>query len=242
VTSDAAAAEYQELRCDVAGRVATVQLNRAAKRNALTELMRQEVIDCLAGYDADSSVSVVVLSGVGESFCAGIDRDEILSQDPAQRRRTADSSARFHRAVVVFSKPLIAAVDGYALGTGFDLALMCDIRISTARAQFGHPEVPLGAVPIYTPLKDIVGAGWARELCLTGRRIDGNLARDIGIVTDVVEPDDLLTRAQQKAQEMAAVPLATLQATKELFADPAYTERWLVHEHDNVFAAGLTIR
>jgi enoyl-CoA hydratase len=234
--------ELEELRCGVAGRVATIQLNRPDKRNALTDRMRQELIDSLAACDADSEISVVIIAGVGESFCAGLDRDEILSQDPVQRRRTADSSARFHRAIVFFSKPLIAAVDGYALGTGFDLALMCDTRISTARAQFGHPEVPRGAVPLYTPLKEIVGAGWARELCLTGRRIDGTLARDIGMVTDVVQPDDLLARAQQKGEEMAAVPLRTLQATKALFADRKYTERWLVSEHDDVFAAGLTIR
>jgi enoyl-CoA hydratase len=234
--------EYEELRCSVAGRMATIQLNKPDKRNALTERMRQEVIDSLAAYDADSEISVVIIAGVGESFCAGLDRDEVLSKDPVQRKRTADSSARFHRAIVFFSKPLIAAVDGYALGTGFDLTLMCDTRICTARAQFGHPEVPRGAVPVYTPLKDIVGAGWARELCLTGRRIDGTLARDIGLVTDVVGPDDLLARAQQKAEEIAAVPLRTLQATKALFANREYTERWLVSEHDDVFAAGLTIR
>lgn len=231
-----------ELKCDVAGGVATVELNRPDKRNALTERMRQEVIDCLARYDADDAVSVVVLSGVGESFCAGLDRDEMVSVDPAQRKRTAASSAAFHRAVLYFSKPLIAAVDGYALGTGFDLALMCDARISTHRAQFGHPEVPMGAVPLYSPLKDIVGAGWARELCLTGRRIDGTLARDIGLVTDLVDPGGLLGRAHQIAEAMAAVPLTTLQATKALFADRVDTERWLVSEHDDVFAAGLTIR
>jgi enoyl-CoA hydratase/carnithine racemase len=234
--------EYHEIRRGAAGRVATLQLNRPDKRNALTERMRQEVIDCLAEIDSDDAVSVVVMSGVGESFCAGLDRAEMLSDDPPQRLRTAHSSARFHRAVLFFSKPLIAAVDGFALGTGFDLALMCDTRISTARAQFGHPEVPMGAVPIYTPLKDVVGAGWARELCLTGRRIDAKLAQEIGLVTEVVEPDDLMTRAQQTAEKIAAVPLTTLKATKALFADHAQTERWLVREHDDVFAAGLTIR
>lgn len=234
--------EFRELRSRVAGRVATVELNRPDKRNALTERMRDEVIDCLAHFDADTAISVVVITGVGESFCAGLDRDELLSQDPVQRHRTADSSRRFHRAVLYFSKPLIAAVDSFALGTGFDLALMCDTRIATARAQFGHPEVPLGAVPIYTPLKDVVGAGWAREICLTGRRIDGSIAEAIGLVTDLVDPADLATAAQRKAEEIAAVPLATLRATKALFADRAYTERWLVSEHDDVFAAGLTIR
>lgn len=233
---------HQELSRDVVDLVATIQLNRPDKRNALTERMRQEVIDCLAEYDADAAISAVVIAGVGGSFCAGLDRGEMLSQDPVQRNRTADSPRRFHRAVLYFSKPLIAAVDGYALGTGFDLALMCDTRISTERAQFGHPEVPLGAVPLYTPLKDIVGAGWARELCLTGRRIDGTIARDIGMVTDLVEPDELLARAQQRGEEVAAVPLGTLRATKAPFADRAYTERWLVSEHDEVFAAGLTIQ
>jgi 3-hydroxypropionyl-coenzyme A dehydratase len=234
--------ECREILCAVAGRVATLQLNRPDKRNALTEVMRHELIDSLTEYDSDGAISVVVITGAGESFCAGLDRDELLSKDPAQRIRTADSSRRFHRAILYFSKPLVAAVDGHALGTGFDLALMCDGRIATERAQFGHPEVPLGAVPLDTPLKDVVGAGWARELCLTGRRIDGKLAKGIGLVTDLVEPGDLLAAAQGKAEEMAAVPLDTLQATKALFADRAYTERWLVSEHDDVFAAGLTIR
>jgi enoyl-CoA hydratase/carnithine racemase len=234
--------DYEELRCGVTGRVATMQLNRPDKRNALTERMRQDVMDCLVTYDADGSVSVVVIAGIGGSFCAGLDRDEMLSDDPARRERTADSSARFHRAVLFFSKPLIAAIDGYALGTGLDLALMCDARICTERAQFGHPEILMGAVPIYSPLKDIVGAGWAREICLTGGRVDAKLARHIGLVTDVVVADDLLARAQQMGQEMAGVPLPTLRATKALFADPQYSERWLVREHDDVFAAGLTIR
>ena len=234
--------DYGELRSGVTGRVATMQLNRPDKRNALTQRMRQEVMDCLATYDADNSISVVVIAGIGGSFCAGMDRDEMLSDDPAERERTADSSARFHRAVLSFSKPLIAAIDGYALGTGLDLALMCDTRICTERAQFGHPEILMGAVPIYSPLKDIVGAGWAREICLTGRRVDAKLARHIGLVTDVVVPDDLLARAQQMGEEMAGVPLPTLRATKALFADPQYGEWWLVREHDDVFAAGLTIR
>lgn len=234
--------EFHELRCAVAGRVATMQLNRPDKRNALTARMREEIVECLGDLDADDAISVVVLSGVGESFCAGLDRDELLSDDPAVRRRTADSSARFHRAVLFFTKPLIAAVNGYALGTGFDLALMCDTRICAENTQFGHPEVLMGAVPIYTLLQTSVSEGWARELCLSGHRVAGKLAGEIGLVTHVVAPDELSARAQQLAVRMAAVPLPTLRATKALFTDRADTERWLVREHDDVFAAGLTIR
>jgi enoyl-CoA hydratase len=233
---------YGELRCELLGRVLHVQLSRPDKRNALTATMRGELVDCLGRAGVDEAISVVVMSGVDGTFCAGLDRAELLSDDSAQRARTAETSALWHRQVATFPKPLTAAVDGYALGTGFDLAVMCDTRIATGGAQFGHPEVLSGGVPIYTPLKDIVGAGWARELCLSGRRIDGLVAKSIGLVNDLVEPDDLMPRALEKAAAMAAVPLAALRATKALFVEAAHTEQWMAREHDDVFAAGLIIR
>lgn len=169
-----------------------------------------------------------------------MDLTELMATDDDALREVAASSGAFHRAVATFGKPLVAAVDGHALGSGVDLAVMCDIRIATARARFGHPEVQLGAVAVYLPLRLVVGDGWARDLCLTGRTIDAPTAAAIGLVTQVVHEDELETEAQRLAEEVAAVPLATLRASKALFtADPS-VESWMVREHDEVFAAALT--
>ena len=113
---------------------------------------------------------VVVLTGTGTTFCAGFDLNEFAKPDLARTIR--DSSRRYHLAVWRFAKPVIAAVNGAALGGGFDLSLLCDLRIATPDAEFAHPEIKFGAPPLFTPLQWIVGAGIARDLCLTGRRID----------------------------------------------------------------------
>ncbi len=131
--------------------------------------------------------------------------------------------------------------DGYALGTGFDLAVMCDIRVATDRATFAHPELRLGGVPLFTPLKLIVGDGWARRLCLDATPIDAAAAERIGLVTDVVAPDDLRRRARAIAASVAQAPMNVLRETKALFGANPDPQTWLVTDHDDVFEAGRTI-
>ena len=113
------------------------------------------------------------------------------SPKPELARTIRDSSHRYHLAVWQFPKPVIAAVNGAAFGGGFDLCLLCDMRIATPNAVFAHPEIKFGAPPLFTPLQWIVGAGIARELCLTGRRVDAAEAHRIGLVNAIVDADRL---------------------------------------------------
>jgi enoyl-CoA hydratase/carnithine racemase len=215
--------------------VATLCLERAERRNALSIAMRDAIADALEDCAGDDAVRVVVLTGSGSSFCAGFDLDEFADARLAPRIR--ESSRRYHLAVWHFPKPLIAAVDGAALGGGFDLCLMCDVRLASSTAVFGHPEIKFGAPPLFTPLQWIVGAGIARDLCLTGRRIDADEAHRIGVVSRVVEPDRLVEEALATARTIAEAPQAPLEGTKRYLTGSAGAsfEQAFAVEHDAVF-------
>src|SRR4030065_540284 len=141
------------------------------------------------------------------------------------------------RKVWSFSKSLIAAVNGSSLGGGFDLATLCDLRICTPSASFGHPEIKFGAPPLVTPLRWIIGDGLARDLVLTGRKIDAKEAYRIGLVNEIVEGTELLERAVQIGMTILEAPLETIQFTKQYLVDNAgqrFEEAFLI-EHDKAF-------
>lgn len=213
--------------------IAVLRLDNEQRRNALSIAMRDAISDTLDGWTADDTVRVVVLTGTGTAFCAGFDLTEFANTDLARTIR--DSSRRYHLAVWGFAKPMIAAVNGAALGGGFDLALLCDIRIATPDAVFAHPEIKFGAPPLFTPLQWIVGAGIARDLCLTGRRIDAAEAHRLGLVNQIA--DSCLDEAIATARVIAEAPQAALGATKRYLISSAgvtFDEAFAV-EHDRVF-------
>jgi enoyl-CoA hydratase/carnithine racemase len=215
--------------------VAVLRLDNEHRRNALSIAMRDAISDTLDEWAADDRVRVVVLTGTGAAFCAGFDLKEFAQPDLARTIR--DSSRRYHLTVWQFPKPMIAAVNGAALGGGFDLCLLCDIRIATSNAVFGHPEIKFGAPPLFTPLQWIVGAGIARDLCLTGRRIDAAEAHRLGLVNTIADADSLLDDAKATARVIAEAPQAALEATKRYLVSSAgvtFDEAFEV-EHDRVF-------
>lgn len=226
----------QFLNAEVAGDgVATLILNRPDKRNALSIALRDAVSDTLRAWVEDASVRVVVLTGAPPAFSAGFDLGEF--GDPALARTIRHSSSRYHRAVWSFPKPIVAAVNGPALGGGFDLATLCDLRLASPEAVFGHPEIKFGAPPLFTPLRWIVGDGIARDLCLTGRRIDADDALRIGLVSRVVESSGLLDEARAVARQIAEAPQRTLEATKRYLAANqgfGFEDSFRI-EHDDVF-------
>ena len=136
-----------------------------------------------------------------------------------------------------FPKPLIAAVNGPAVGGGMDLCVLCDCRIVSASALFGHPEIKFGAPPLFTPLQWIVGIGVARDLCLTGRRIDANEALRIGLANRISDPEKVLDDAMAMARTIIEAPQAALERTKRyLISSPSATfEEAFAEEHDAVF-------
>lgn len=228
---------FDTIRAEVGpDRVATLVLHRPDRRNALSIALRRELSRCLARWSDDDAVGAVVLTGSGAAFSAGFDLDEF--QRPELFEALFESSTRYHRDVWRFPKPLVAAVNGPAMGGGFDLAALCDVRIGSGRASFGHPEIKFGAPPLYTPLRWIVGDGIARELCLTGRRIDAAEALRIGLLSSVVEePDALLERARELARTMLEAPAHALRFTKGFFVANAglgFEESFQL-EHDRAF-------
>jgi enoyl-CoA hydratase/carnithine racemase len=220
--------------------IATLTLNRPDKRNALSIAVRDELVQVLSGWRDDPAVRVVVLTGSGGTFSAGFDLDEFAKEELA--REIFHSSARYHRALWYFPKPIVAAVDGPALAGGFDLALLCDMRIASTTAVFGHPEIKFGAPPLFTPLRWVVGDGLARDLCLTGRRVDAEEAERIGLVSRVVEPAALPEEASSVARTIMEAPQQALEATKRYLTGSwgmGFEDAFRM-EHDDVFNRLLT--
>jgi enoyl-CoA hydratase/carnithine racemase len=212
---------------------AVITLNHPERRNAISILMRQEISACLAAWQDDASVGCVIVTGADKTFSAGFDLDEFRQVE--RHEDLLASSSRYHRDLWHFPKPTIAAVNGPAMGGGFDLACLCDLRLAATTASFGHPEVKFGAPPLYTPLRWLVGDGHARELCLTGRRIDAAEALRIGLAIGVEAPDRLLERARQLATTVLEAPADALRYLKGTFTAGSTFEDAFALEHDRAF-------
>jgi enoyl-CoA hydratase/carnithine racemase len=195
--------------------IATLTLDRPERKNALSVELRDRLADVLDALAAEVAVRVIVLTGEGDVFSAGFDLKEfeVAIDDPAFGERLWASSDRYHRAVLNFPLPIVAAVNGPAIAGGFDLAVMCDLRIASETATFSHPEVTFGDV-VYAPLHDLVGGAIARDLCFTGRKVDAAEALSLHLVTQVVAPDELAGAASAVAQQIARVPRDLLLRTK----------------------------
>ncbi len=195
--------------------VAVLTLNRPDKKNALSIALRDAVSDALERLAADVAVKCVVLTGAGGAFSAGFDLSEFgpAAKDPEFHRTLWASSDRYHLDLLQFPKPIIAAVNGPALGGGLDTAVLCDIRIAADTARFGHPEAAFSDV-VYGPMHDLVGGAAARELSLTGRTIDAAEALRLGLLTEVVTGEALASRALAMAEQIARAPLDVLKRTK----------------------------
>jgi enoyl-CoA hydratase/carnithine racemase len=193
--------------------IATVTIDRAAKRNALSTAVRDELSDALDLLAANDEVRCIVVTGAGDVFSAGFDLKEFVVDDADFQKRLWESSDRFHRTVLQFPLPVVAAVNGAALAGGFDLAVMCDLRIASTSATFAHPERTFGDV-VYGPLHDLVGGAVARELCLTSRVVDAASALSLGLVSAVVPPGEVLSTAQHTARDVAVAPRNFLLRTK----------------------------
>lgn len=215
--------------------IGVLTLNRPEKRNAISIRMRREISSCLDRWKESPAVGAVILAGQGDAFSAGFDLAEF--RRPEEFENLLESSSRYHRDVWNFPKPTIAAIHGVALGGGFDLATLCDIRICSETVLFAHPEIKFGAPPLFTPLRWIVGDGLARDLCLTGRRIVASEAYRLGLVSEVVEKERLMERACEIGATILAAPADTLAFTKAYLAGNAgrgFEESFRV-EHDEAF-------
>jgi enoyl-CoA hydratase len=206
--------DFEYLKIEKADKLAVVTLCRADKRNALSIAVRYEFDRCFGELEADNSISAVVLVSEGPVFCAGFDLKEFSMSGADHQKALAESSYLHHKRLTEFAKPLIVGIQGAAMGGGFDLVVMADVRIATPQAMFGHPEIKFGAPVLYGLLRETIGGGMARDICMSGRRVDATEAHRIGLVSRIVEPEDLLAECRRMAAEIAEAPPGALKALK----------------------------
>jgi len=194
---------------------AVLTFNRPERRNALSVALRDAISDALDELRTDATVKTVVLTGAGSAFSAGFDLKEFdkASEDEEFMAELWASSDRFHRTVWGFPLPLIAAVNGPAVAGGFDLAVMCDLRLAATTARFSHPERSFGDV-VYGPLQDLVGGAVARELTMGGRELAAEEALALHLVGEVVEPEALRDAVATLVGRVCVAPRDVLMRTK----------------------------
>ena len=230
--------EFSQLLTETRGRVRLITLNRPEALNALNRQLAQEIITAAEEAEADPGIGCLVLTGSARAFAAGADIREMQSRDFATMHRL-DWFAEWER-FTALRKPVIAAVAGYALGGGCELAMMCDYILAADTARFGQPEVKLGVMPGMggsQRLTRLIGQAKAMEMCLTGRMIDATEAERAGLVARIVPADQLLDEAMASATIIADLSLPAILSTKDAvrrapdmaLADGVRYERRLFH-------------
>lgn len=207
---------FETIEIERHDRVALVRLNRPNALNALNAQLIQELDAALQTLEADAGIGCVVLTGSERAFAAGADIKEMREKDFAEAL-LGDFLARWDE-VARLRKPIIAAVSGFALGGGCELAMMCDFILAADTAQFGQPEIKLGVIPGSggtQRLTRAIGKAKAMELCLTGRMMGAEEAERAGLVARVLPAQDLLAEAIRTAQTIAAMPALAALLAKE---------------------------
>lgn len=204
---------YENLLYEVKNQIAYITLNRPKVLNALNRQTVEELGDALSRACEDVGVRVLILTGSGEkSFVAGADINELAKRTPIDGKEFSLFGQEIFHRLETMGKPSIAAINGFALGGGCELALSCTIRIASKNARLGQPEVKLGIIPGYggsQRLARLCGKGMAHELILTGEMISADEAQRIGLVNHVVEPAELMSTAEAIAKKIIAnAPLA----------------------------------
>ena len=207
---------YENILVEQRGKVALIRLNRPQALNALSKGLVADLNHALAAFEKDDATGAVIITGSEKAFCAGADIKEVSSTDFITAYRQ-DMISEWDR-VARCRKPLIAAVAGYALGGGCELAMMCDIILAADTAKFAQPEITLGIIPGAggtQRLTRLVGKAKAMELCLTGRMMGAEEAERAGLVSRIVPSADLVEEAVRTGEKIASLSLPAIMMTKE---------------------------
>ncbi len=215
------------IRVDVQERIAIVTVNRPEVRNALNTAVVRELTDAFDGLASAADAGVVILTGAGDkAFIAGADIKEMVRLSALEMVTFSDGGRRLGDAIEACPKPVIAAINGFALGGGCEIAMACDIRIASENARIGQAEVNIGIVPGFggsQRLPRLVGGGWAAQMIYSGEPVDAATAERIGLVNRVVPADRLLEEAKglarkflEKSPAILALAKACLRAAQEM--------------------------
>ena len=208
---------FQHILVEVRDGVGLVTLDRPEALNALSDPLIAELTQAIDSFEADAGIGCILLAGSAKAFAAGADIKEMQDKDFAEVYLDDFISGTWSR-LARCRKPVVAAVAGYALGGGCELAMMCDVVIAAEDAKFGQPEITIGTIPAVggtQRLPRVVGKAKAMELCLTGRTMDAAEAERSGLVSRVVKAEDLLEEALATARKIAAMPRQAAMMIKE---------------------------
>jgi methylglutaconyl-CoA hydratase len=219
---------YKTIQLTYDSGVATITLNRPDKRNAISFDLIDDLLRALDEVQASDAI-VVILTGAGKAFSSGMDLENLktlIGRSPEQNLEDSQTMVRMFRTLYEFPKVTIAAVNGAAIAGGTGLALLCDFTLAVPEAKFGYTEVRIGFVPaiVSTFLLRQVGEKQARDLLLTGRIFGAEEALRIGLINEIIAPDNLMTRSRELAALLMENSPASLRATKKLLNDHARAE------------------
>ena len=198
--------DYNTIKYEVNGHIAKITMNRPKALNALNSEVLDELDKCLDEIKANNDLRVLIITGEGRSFIAGADIKEMSELGGLEAKAFGNKGLSVFRKIETLPIPVIAAVNGFALGGGCELAMSCDIRIASNKALFGQPEVGLGLIPGFggtQRLQRLVGQGWAKYLIYSAENIKADKALEIGLVQDVVEVEELEERVNTLAETIA---------------------------------------
>ena len=199
---------YKNIVTEIKEKIGIVKINRPDVLNAVNIETILELEKTMNEFNKNKEISVIIITGEGKSFVSGSDISRLVEMDSLKAREYSQIGQRVLSFIENMEKPVIAAVNGYAFGSGCELAMACDIRIASEKAKFGQPEVKLGLIPGHAGtqrLARIVGIGKAKELIFTGDSIDAQEALRIGLVNKIVAPDNLLEEAENIAKKIIEV-------------------------------------
>jgi enoyl-CoA hydratase len=210
---------FENILLEIDGAIATLTVNRPDKRNAVNNAVVEDIDKALDQIEANPGLRVLILTGAGEkAFVAGADIKELDKRDTLLGRSETRRRQEVYTRIEQLEIPSIAAVNGWALGTGLELAMVCTIRIASTKARMGQPEVKLGIIPgaggTYR-LPRLVGLGRAMEIILTGEPVSAEEAQAIGLVNRVAAPENLMAEVRTLAETIASRPKLAVQYAKE---------------------------
>ncbi|WP_073998184.1 enoyl-CoA hydratase-related protein [Anaerococcus urinomassiliensis] len=210
--------DYNTIKYEVNGHIAKITMNRPKALNALNSEVLDELDKCLDEIKANNDLRVLIITGEGRSFIAGADIKEMSELGGLEAKAFGNKGLSVFRKIETLPIPVIAAVNGFALGGGCELAMSCDIRIASNKALFGQPEVGLGLIPGFggtQRLQRLVGQGWAKYLIYSAENIKADKALEIGLVQDVVDVEELEERVNTLAETIASKAPIAVRLSKE---------------------------